>query len=175
MHWKQQEDLSKINIYIYCLIAMDWRQLPEHSWVRPCIIHGSKALCLKKNIYNFHFDHIYILKVMTVYFFQNVSLVLPIASTFFYVTVIFGAPSIRTEKLWCAIFGEADLNEKIEFGKSAVIAANVIVLTLQLSRYFFQILLSHWEMVPKKLHIKVLQFWWVARQKWPLRRKMYYV
>ena len=64
------------------------------------------------------FDLVYILKVMTNYFFQNVSLVLPIRSTFFYVTVIFGAPPIKTAKLWCAIFGSPFLSEKTKYGKT---------------------------------------------------------
>ena len=79
----------------------------------------------------------------------------------------------RTATFEYAIFGEPDLDEKIEFGKSAVIGRYSRISTNVLSQYFFKIQFSHWELVPQKLHIKVLQFWWVARQKWPLRRKLY--
>ena len=71
-----------------------------------------------KRIYKYLFNPIYILKVMTVYFFQNVSLVLPTLGTFFYVTVIFGAPPIKSIKNWCAILGRPFLSEKSKYGKS---------------------------------------------------------
>ena len=111
-----------------------------------------------ENEYSLILVPIYILKVMINYFLQNVSLVSPIRSTFFYVTVIFGAPPIKTAKLWCAIFLEPFLDEKTEYGKSTVIAAKWRPLHLQLSRHIFQILFSHRDLVPKKLHTQKLPF-----------------
>ena len=57
---------------------------------------------------------------MTVYFFQNVSLVLPISSTFFYVMVIFGAPPIKTANFRCAIFCKGFLSKKPKYGKTVL-------------------------------------------------------
>ena len=71
-----------------------------------------------KLLYLIFFNLVYIFKVIINYFFQNVSLVLIISSIFFYVTVIFGAPPIKTAKLWCAIFRKGFLSKKPKYGKT---------------------------------------------------------
>ena len=50
---------------------------------------------------------------------------------------------LHSRPLGYAIFGEPDLDEKIEFGKSAVIGRYSRISTNVLSQYFFKIQLSH--------------------------------
>ena len=51
------------------------------------------------------------------YFFQNVSLVLPIISIFFYVTVIFGAPPIKALNFDMQFFGKQFTLRKMNLEK----------------------------------------------------------